>query len=429
MSEPAGPLPTEDVRARVDQALGAWRRKATDAFTLVTAAVHFVIVVPFILGHRLGLAYAVLAALAWVLTLGAAVLRHLSVSWRVWLLAGSVGVYAGAMLARGGVFLSFRPVLLVFPMVVVMLAGVRRGLAVGLAHVVFAALAFVATEAGWLPQAPPAWTEGEWMVQSASTIGLALPSLLLLAWFGHYLTTTIRRESVAALRLRVEAADRERLEGEVLEAGERESRRIGNELHDGVCQDLTGLLIRAKRSQKALEAEGRPEAEALGVVVQGLGDAIGEIHDLSRRLSPGRLTGQDLAGALGDLVRRTAETAEPAITFLASGEGPELDAVATLHLFRITQEALANAVRHAGASRVEVRLAHDAAGTVLSVDDDGAGLQAGAGQRPGLGLDTMRWRARKAGGTLTVSPRASGGTRVECRVPRAVPRKEALHEE
>jgi signal transduction histidine kinase len=376
-----------------------------------------VLVVPFVLSSHLGRWHLAIAMAAWGLTLAAAVLRRLPVPVRVWLLAGSVGLYAGAMLARGGVFLHFRPTLLSFPLVVVLLAGVRRGLAVGVAHVLFAVVAYRATEAGWLPQGPPPWEQGEWILQAAGTVGAAVPPLLLLAWFSHHVTTTIRSEFLFAERLRAEAADRERLEGEVLEAGERESRRLGAELHDGVCQDLTGLLIRAKRTQKALAAGERPEAEALGAVVQGLGEAIGEIHDLSRRLSPGRLSGQELAGALADLVRRTAETAALALSFQATGERPPLDTAATLHLYRIAQEALSNAVRHARATHVAVRLSHDGSQTTLSVEDDGVGLPDDATTPRGLGLDTMRWRAAKAGGALTLVHPESGGLRVLCRVP------------
>ena len=428
LAERVAPHSTAEAPSSAGEALEAWRRRATDAFSAVTAALHFVFVLPFLLSERLGQAQSLAALAAWGLTLAAAVLRRRSVPARVWLMAGAAGLYAGAMLARGGVFLHFRPTLLAFPMAVVLLAGVRQGLAIGFAHALFAIAAYRATEAGWLPQAPPPWTQGEWIFQAAGTVGVAVPPLLLLAWFSHHVTTTIRSEYRIAERLRAEAADRERLEGEVLEAGERESRRLGADLHDGVCQDLTGLLIRAKRAQKALVAGERPEAEALAAVVQGIGDAIGEIHDLSRRLSPGRLTGQDLAGALSDLVRRTTDEASPIVTFQATGEDPALDPAATLHLYRIAQEALANALKHAGAARVEVRLEHGAGGTCLCIDDDGSGLPEGLASRQGLGLHTMSWRATKAGGTLTVTRRPEGGTRVACRVPQAIPRKEAARE-
>ncbi len=245
---------------------------------------------------------------------------------------------------------------------------------------------------------------------------IGLPPLVLFTAFTQHLVTTIRRGNLTAARLRAEAADRERLESEVLEAGERESRRIGSELHDGVCQNLAGLLLRAKRTEKALEADGRPETAALRELVEGLGEAIGEAHGLSQHLSPGRLTDQDLAGAIGDLVRRTAEVAEATITFRSTGAGASGNPATTLHLYRIAQEAIANAVRHSNAVRIEVGLEQAPGATRLSIDDDGRGLPEDATGRDGLGLKTMRWRARMIGGDLAIGPRPGGGTRLECRV-------------
>ncbi|MEI7891508.1 MAG: sensor histidine kinase [Myxococcales bacterium] len=408
--------------------LDAWRRKATNAYSLFVVVAHL----PFVLAvvtHRLVLSrHGIAVMAAWSLTLGAALLRRLAPTARVWLLVLAVWVYAGIMLDRGGIFFNFRGMLIGSPLAVLILAGVRRGLVVGAINMLLTVAAIRATEAGWLRQVPLPWQSGEWRVQAVGVLGAALPQYLLLAWFSHHLSTSVRREAVTAARLRAEAADRERLEGEVLEAGERECRRIGSELHDGVCQDLTGLLIRSKRAQKALEALSNPEAEALRSVVEGLGEAIGEVHGLSRRLSPGRLTGRDLAGAVDDLVRRTAEVADVSISFMADGDGPTVDPVVTLHLFRVAQEALANAVRHAAATQIEILLAHDPEGTRIRVDDDGVGLPADAALRGGLGLRTLRWRAVKAGGTLTVGPRPGGGTRVECSVPRTEAGKETESE-
>jgi len=400
--------------------LAAWRRRATDVYSFVLAAFHVVLLAGYLPSLTLPLASRVLLVGSAALNVAAAGLRRLPVPARVALLVVSVWLFSFAALARGGVFLYFRNPLLTSPLVVLVLVGVRPGLAIGVVNLALVVAAFAATEVGWLAQSPPAWAPGEWLVQSSGILGGMVPQFLLLAWFVRHLADSVRREHETAARLRAEAADRERLESELLDAGERESRRIGNDLHDGVCQDLTGLLLRSKRAQRSLEAQGCPEAEALRGLVEGLGEAIGDVHALSRRLSPGALTGRDLAGALDDLVRRTAEAVETAVVFRTEGDGPTPDPRAALQLFRVAQEAVGNALRHAGGGRVEVTLVSGATATVLRVDDEGRGVPPDAAERGGLGLRTMRWRAGNAGGTLEIGSRpGGGGTRVECTVPTA----------
>lgn len=400
-----------------DAPLAAWQRRATDAYSLVLATVHVVVLPAFLPSPTLPLVSKVLMSCSAALNVAAAGLRRLPVRARVALLVVAVWLFAAGALARAGVFGNFRVSLLTTPLVVLMLAGVRAGLAVGVIDLALVAAALAATEAGWLPQASGPWTPGDGVAQMAGILGGMVPQFLLLVWFARHLAGSLRREHETAERLRAEAADRARLESEVLDAGERESRRIGNDLHDGVCQDLTGLLLRSKRAQKSLAAEQRPEAEALRGLVAGLGDAIGDVHALSRRLSPGALTGRNLADALDDLVRRTADAAETSVAFRAEGDGPTADPRAALQLFRVAQEAVGNALRHSQGTRIEVALVRGPTATVLRVDDDGRGLPADAAERGGLGLRTMRWRATNAGGALVIGPRPGGGTRVECTVP------------
>ncbi|HPQ72101.1 MAG TPA: ATP-binding protein [bacterium] len=332
-------------------------------------------------------------------------------------MVSAVWIYSFCFLERAGIFQNFRLALIGSPLVVMILVGIRYGLILGAVNIIFIIAAVWATHTGYLPQASPPWTPEDFWGQSMFIVGSSVPQLFLLAWFSHHLATAIRREKVATARLRSDAVERERLENEVLEAGEKESLRIGHELHDGVCQDLTGLLIRSKRTQNKLAAQQLPEAEALAGIVLDLGNAIGEIHDLSKRLSPGLLTGRNLAGAIEALVRQSSEIADSTIQFRVDGRGPVPGEQATLHLFRIAQEALSNAIRHARAGRIEVLLSHAPTEILLRIDDDGQGLAPDAELRDGLGLKTMRWRAGKAGGALAVTHRPGGGTRVECRIP------------
>ena len=401
----------------VESSIGPWRKKATDVYSLFMAVTTLpaAIIVPRL--KVLDRLQIIGAVFAWLLVMSAAILRRLPIQMRISMMVESVWLYAVSMLMRSGIFLNFRMPLIEMPMMVLILGGVRFGFIVGGIDILIMMAAVWGTQAGLFPQTPPLWNRTEAQVQYLMLITNSIPQLLLLAWFSHHLTTAIRRERRTAARLQEEAIGRKKLEGEVLQAGEKISRVIGSELHDGVCQDLTSLMLSSKRAQKVLESEHRPEAEVLGRIVRGLGDAIGEIHGLSKRLSPGALTGRDLAGAIEDLVQRFAEATDAVIAFRTEGEGPVLDSDATLHLYRIAQEAIANAVRHSGADHIDVLLEHNSTETLLRVDDNGHWLSADEKAKNGLGHETIRWRASIIGGTLAAGPMPGGGSRVECRVP------------
>jgi signal transduction histidine kinase len=355
------------------------------------------------------------------LAFGAAALRRAPTFLRAALLVLSSWVWAGAMLYRAGVFHEFRLVTLLFPLPLLVLVGVRTGLVVALIDFGFLMAALWATEVGLLPQAAPPWFDGEWLFHTFAAVAIGAPIVLLLAWFYQHLVGTLRREQVAVERLQQETAVRARLEGELIEVGERERRRIGHDLHDGVCQDLTGILIRARRAQTRLHGGNGLEPEVMEGIVESIGDAIREIHDLSRELSPGSLGGRDLVGALDDLVRRASDVSEAEVVFRSCGESLATDPVEVLQVYRIAQEAVANAVRHSGAGRIEVTLDRDPVGLTLGIEDDGCGLKPDGGSGQGLGLRTMAWRAERVGGAFVVGPGSNGrGTRIECRIPARV---------
>ncbi len=398
--------------------IGPWRRKAMNAYTLAIAGVQGVLVLPMLLFVSIPPVLKAVSVAGWALVVAAAALRRAPTILRGVLLVLSSWVWAGAMLYRAGIFHEFRVVMLVFPLPMLFLVGVRTGLALALIDFGFLVAALWATEIGILPTVAPPWFDGEWLFHAVAAVGIGLPIALLLAWFCQHLVGTLRREQIAVERLQDEAAARVHLEGELIEVGERERRRIGHDLHDGVCQDLTGILIRARRAQTRLLSGKNLEPEVLEGFVESVGDAIREIHDLSRELSPGTLAGRDLVGALDDMVRRAADVCEAEVTFRSQGEGPSTEPAEALQAYRIAQEAVANAVRHSGAGRIGVTLVRDPGGLTLRVEDDGCGLTSDGGSGPGLGLRTMAWRAERAGGTFAVGPGANDrGTRVECRIP------------
>ena len=399
-----------------ESSISPWRKKATDVYSLFMAVATLPVMLAVLFLKVVSYGQALMLTIAWLSTLSAAALRRVNVRYRILLMVAAGWIYAAITLTRSGIFLNFRLPLINLAMMALILGGVRFGLVIGGMNIIIMLAAVWGTQSGLLQQMAPQWNDKEALAQCLMVFMNFVPQFLLLAWFSHYLTTSVWGERKTAIRLQEEAALRRRLEGDVVKAGEKVSRHIGSELHDGVCQDLTGLMLSSKRAQKKLEAEHRPEAEVLSRLVNGLGEAIGEIHGLSKRLSPGALTGRDLAGAIEDLVRRFAEASDADIEFNTEGNGPVLDSVATLHLYRIVQEAIANAIRHSGADRIKVLLNHDLNEILVRVDDDGKWLDFDEATQEGLGLHTIQWRASIIGANLSVGPLPEGGTRVQCRV-------------
>ncbi len=215
-------------------------------------------------------------------------------------------------------------------------------------------------------------------------------------------------------------AEQHRLERQILEISDREQARIGQDIHDGLCQHLVSLAFDANALHRALAAGRQPEARTARRIARFLDRAITESRQLSRGLFPVRLETEGLASALEELATSTRDRFKIRCRF--AGQGPVLvpaRAIAT-HLYRIAQEAVSNAIRHSRARSITIRLRAGVRALELSVEDDGAGFSSATRQKSsGMGLHIMDYRARTLGGTLTVAPRRRGGTIVCCCVPRA----------
>jgi PAS domain S-box-containing protein len=212
---------------------------------------------------------------------------------------------------------------------------------------------------------------------------------------------------------------RKQLEREVLEIAAEEQRRIGQELHDGVGQELTGLSLMADTLVERLETTSPTEVELAAKVLDGLGRVHGQVRALSRGLVPVEVDPEGLRAALQELAARTEDQSGVRCELECVGPVDVADSVMATNLFRIAQEAVSNALRHGHPRNIQIAL-HGEPGTLsLSVQDDGAGLASDSVQGKGLGIRLMRYRAGRVGGTLVVGPAAGGGTAVRCVVPRA----------
>jgi len=212
-----------------------------------------------------------------------------------------------------------------------------------------------------------------------------------------------------------DVSERQYRERELLAAINREQRRFGRDLHDGLGQELTGiaLLIKTVSNRAAREAPGL--VASLEEVLQHVTNAIKTTRTVARGVSPvGREQG-GLGYALQGLARRWRETHGGDIQCrLESSDPLELEPMLAENFYHIAQEALTNAIRHSGAKGILIELRRTKRRLVLIVTDNGCGIPSVADRGGGLGLQIMRGRAELAGAQLKVEARSDGGTRVEC---------------
>jgi PAS domain S-box-containing protein len=224
----------------------------------------------------------------------------------------------------------------------------------------------------------------------------------------------------AELVFAFDVTERRRLQRAVLDAASEEQRRLGQELHDGLGQELTGLAMFAR----SLAVQAKQADWSIGPDLLRLADiasqAIKSCRAIARGLSPLSETRGGLVEALRDLTERVATPGGCAIRFVVDERAPlAIPWEARNHLFRIGQETLSNALKHGQPSVIEVRLEVGPERVRLSVSDDGRGIGASA-PAAGLGLDTMRYRAASIGGELRIVSNAGGGTTVTCECPQPV---------
>lgn len=210
-----------------------------------------------------------------------------------------------------------------------------------------------------------------------------------------------------------ELAERKRLEKEILVISEREQQRIGRDIHDSLCQHLTGTALAEQFLLEKLTARDAPEVEDADRVVGLIEDAISMARGLAAGLSPIETEGDGLLAALADLAAHFSTQFKVACRF-SFGE-PVLiqDSDVTTHLYRIAQEAVHNAIRHGKARNIGIHLGKAGSLVTLTIRDDGCGLPPGGPPGQGMGLRNMKYRASMIGGSLTLE-NAQPGAVVTC---------------
>jgi len=218
--------------------------------------------------------------------------------------------------------------------------------------------------------------------------------------------------------------ERKRLEKEILEISERERRRIGHDLHDGLCQHLAGIELMSQVLEQKLARRSKAAADRAGDIAKNVREAIGQTRLLARGLSPVTLESEGLMSALQELALSTEKIFRVACRFECEPPVLVSDYPAATHLFRLAQEAVSNAIKHGRAKRILIRLKEDRGRMILSVIDDGSGFPAQLPKSKGMGLRIMRSRAGMIGGTLAFERNAGGGASVTVTAPKTTGRKE-----
>jgi two-component system sensor histidine kinase UhpB len=220
------------------------------------------------------------------------------------------------------------------------------------------------------------------------------------------------RALASAFNAMLERLENERREStrRAVVAQEAERLRIGRELHDDLGQTLTGVLLQLDQAVRA--HPGEPELEETREAAR---DSLDLVRRLARDLRPDALDDLGLISGLIALCSRFARQTSTEIEHDLPTDLPAMPRELDVVLYRVTQEALTNVVRHADATRACVRLSHHGDSLTLTVEDDGRGLAAGTME--GTGIRGMRERAMLARGRLAIGPRSGGGTQVILQIP------------
>ena len=209
--------------------------------------------------------------------------------------------------------------------------------------------------------------------------------------------------------------ERKRLEEEILEISDHEQRRIGSDLHDDLCQRLAGIRFSCDALRSSLS---KTTTDGIVDRVEKIGTSVSEAIDrtrmLARGLSPVALDSNGLASALHELTDGVQKLFGIDCAFETKGEIAVNDAMTATHLYRITQEAMNNALKHGRPSRLRVSLIRVGDNAALKIEDNGIGFPANEPQSQGMGLRTIAYRAGMIGANLRVKSKPGRGTQIVC---------------
>jgi signal transduction histidine kinase len=214
-----------------------------------------------------------------------------------------------------------------------------------------------------------------------------------------------------------EIAERERLEKEILEVSEREQRRIGHDLHDSVCQHWAVTAMAGQVLNEKLAAKALAEAADAREIVKLAENGITLTRNLAHGISPAEMETEGLVNAFHEFTANISKMFKVRCAFECEAPPAIDNTTITTHLYRIGQEAVQNAVRHAKPGQIIISLASRKDRIELTIEDDGVGLPDDWQKHRGLGTRIMAHRAAMLSGTFSIEPNPTGGTFVKCSIP------------
>jgi signal transduction histidine kinase len=222
--------------------------------------------------------------------------------------------------------------------------------------------------------------------------------------------------SFGIMALRGRVARRE-LERQVLDISEREQRRIGQDMHDGVGQSIIGIRFLISAVQGSLAGKCAPEAAELERIMQMIGKTMQQAQDVARGLFPRELRKGRIADALQELAMHTQDMFGISCRFSGLPTVRLADDSVAGQVYRIAQEAVHNAAKHSQAKTISIRLSRRRGRFALTVRDTGVGISRTAGKAAGMGQRIMKYRADMIGATLKIDSAPGKGTTVTCLLP------------
>jgi signal transduction histidine kinase len=235
-----------------------------------------------------------------------------------------------------------------------------------------------------------------------------------LNWLQRGLEQRVEERAQALTR---EIAERERLERDLLEVSEREQRRIGQDLHDGLCQHLTGTALAGHVLAEKLAERGLPESSDSRRIVDYVEEAIMLARGMAKGLHPVEMEADGLMQALDEFAATTSEMFGIKCRFECDSPVLVRNPATASHLFRIAQEAVGNAIKHGEATKIVLSLDAFETGIKLTIDDNGHGIAPNPSRVGGMGMRIMADRAKMIGATLAIVRSSTGGAELVVVVP------------
>lgn len=237
-------------------------------------------------------------------------------------------------------------------------------------------------------------------------------------WIRHGVDELFGSRADAGARGWIEDIQREKeFQLESLRVSEREQHRIGQDLHDDLCQVLAGLSCLMRVVESRISVKAPEEVATLKELNQQLVDAMLRTRALTHGLFPGKVQVSDIRGALLELVSQVRARFSVEIQTKFEGRFPKHSPEQIIQIYRIVQESINNALKHGRAKKIDVLLEARADRMELTVTDDGRGLAHAENPAPGVGLSIMSYRAAALGGEIVVQNAAASGVAVRLKYP------------